>query len=62
VVMVTHDIREAVFLADRVLVLSQRPGRVAAVVPVTLPSPRSPSLIYSEAFGALAYEVRQAIR
>jgi len=62
VVMVTHDIREAVFLADRVLVLSQRPGRVAAVVPVTLPRPRSPSLIYSEAFGALAYEVRQAIR
>ena len=62
VVMVTHDIREAVFLADRVLVLSQRPGRVAAVVPITLPRPRPPSLFYSEAFSALAYEVRQAIR
>jgi NitT/TauT family transport system ATP-binding protein len=62
VVMVTHDIREAVFLADRVLVLSQRPGRVRAVVPVTLPRPRPASLFYSEAFNALAYEVRQAIR
>ena len=62
VVMVTHDIREAVFLADRVLVLSQRPGRVAAIVPVTLPRPRSLSLFYSEAFSTLAYEVRQAIR
>ncbi len=62
VVMVTHDIREAVFLADRVLVLSQRPGRVTAIVTSTLPRPRSPSLVYSEAFSALAYEVRQAIR
>jgi NitT/TauT family transport system ATP-binding protein len=61
-VMVTHDIREAVFLADRVLVLSQRPARVAAIVPITLPRPRSLSLSYSEAFSALAYEVRQAIR
>ena len=62
VVTVTHDIREAVFLADRVLVLSQRPGQVAAVVPITLPRPRALSLFYSEAFSALAYEVRQAIR
>lgn len=62
VVMVTHDVREAVFLADRVLVLSQRPGQVAAIVPITLPRPRPLSLFYSEAFSALAYEVRQAIR
>jgi NitT/TauT family transport system ATP-binding protein len=62
VAMVTHDIREAVFLADRVLVLSQRPGRVAAIIPITLPRPRSLSIFYSEAFSALAYEVRQAIR
>jgi NitT/TauT family transport system ATP-binding protein len=62
VAMVTHDIREAVFLADRVLVLSQRPGRVAANVPITLPRPRSLSIFYSEAFSALAFEVRQAIR
>ena len=62
VVMVTHDIREAVFLADRVLVLSRRPGRIADEVSISLPRPRPSSLFYSEAFSALAYEVRQAIR
>jgi NitT/TauT family transport system ATP-binding protein len=62
VVMVTHDIREAVFLADRVLVISQRPGRVAAVVPVDLPRPRSSSMFYSEGCNALAHQIRQAIR
>jgi NitT/TauT family transport system ATP-binding protein len=62
VVMVTHNIREAVFLADRVLVLTQRPGRVATVIPVDLPRPRPISMIYGDEFGALAYEVRQAIQ
>jgi NitT/TauT family transport system ATP-binding protein len=63
VVMVTHNIREAVYLADRVLVLTQRPGRLAATIPVPLPHPRPISLIYdSEPFNALAYQVRQAIQ
>ncbi len=62
IVMVTHDIREAVFLADRVLVLSQRPGRVTMEVPITLPRPRSPDVYYSNAFNALAHRVRLAIR
>ena len=62
VVMVTHNIREAVFLADRVLVLTQRPGRVAKVIPVDLSRPRPISMIYGDEFGALAYEVRQAIQ
>ena len=60
-VMITHDIREAVFLADRVLVLSQRPSRVAAVVPIPLARPRVPSMFYGEAFNQLALEIRQAI-
>ena len=60
--MVTHNIREAVFLADRVLVLTKRPGRVAKVIPVDLPRPRPISMIYGDEFGALAYEVRQAIQ
>jgi NitT/TauT family transport system ATP-binding protein len=62
VVMVTHDIREAVFLADRVVVLTQRPGRVAWDVPVTLPRPRTADVWYSDAFNQLAQQVRLAIR
>jgi len=62
VVMVTHDIREAVLLSDRVLVISQRPGRVAAMVPITLPRPRSPSMVYGEVCSSLAREIREAIR
>ncbi|MDX1523816.1 MAG: ABC transporter ATP-binding protein [Anaerolineae bacterium] len=63
VVMVTHNIREAVFLADRVLVLTQRPGRVAAAIPIDLPRPRARSLLYdSEEFNGLASRVRQAIQ
>jgi NitT/TauT family transport system ATP-binding protein len=62
VLMVTHSISEAVFLADRVLVLSPRPGTVVATAPVELPRPRDLALLESEAFGALTGKVRAAIR
>ena len=62
IIMVTHDIREAVFLSDRVVVLTQRPGRVAEIIPIPFARPRTEALLYDSAFNALAYQVRQAIR
>jgi NitT/TauT family transport system ATP-binding protein len=61
VVMVTHSISEALLLADRVLVLSQRPGRLRLDLPVDLPRPRSEDMRYIPEFGRLARQLRAAI-
>ena len=61
VVMVTHSIAEALFLADRVLVLSQRPGQLRLDLAVDLPRPREENMRYTPAFGDLARQVRAAI-
>lgn len=61
VLMVTHDINEAVLLSDRILVLSRRPGRVIADIAVTLPRPRQPEMTFTPEFGAFARAVREAI-
>jgi len=61
VVMVTHSIQEAVFLSDRVLVMTDRPGRIAAAIPIDLPRPRDLHLLQEERFAEIAGKVRQAI-
>jgi len=61
VVMVTHSISEALFLADRVLVFSPRPGSLRLDLAVELPRPRQEGVQYTPAFGDLARRVRQAI-
>ena len=61
VIMVTHSISESLFLADRVLVLSPRPGRLRLDLTVDLPRPREEDIRYTPAFSALARRVRAAI-
>jgi NitT/TauT family transport system ATP-binding protein len=61
VIMVTHSIPEALFLADRVLVLSPRPGRLRLDLRVDLPRPRDPEILYTPDFGKLARQLRDAI-
>jgi NitT/TauT family transport system ATP-binding protein len=61
VIMVTHSISEALYLADRVIVLSQRPGQIRLELDVCLPRPRQESVRYTVQFGDLANQVRAAI-
>ncbi|MBI5296918.1 MAG: ABC transporter ATP-binding protein [Chloroflexi bacterium] len=61
VVMVTHSINESLFLADRVLVLSARPGRVKLDLKVDLPRPRNEDIRYTPHFGKLARKLKAAI-
>jgi NitT/TauT family transport system ATP-binding protein len=62
VLFVTHSLNEAVYLADRVIVLSARPGRVVDDVPVDLPRPRSFAMTTSERFGVLKDRIWQHIK
>jgi NitT/TauT family transport system ATP-binding protein len=61
VILVTHDLREAVFLADRVLVMSARPGRIIAERAVTLARPRNLDGTYEPYSVALVHELREHI-
>lgn len=53
VVFVTHDLEEAIFLSDRVAVMSKRPGRIRKIIEIDLPRPRSVELKVSAAFDGI---------
>ncbi|MEL6773773.1 MAG: ABC transporter ATP-binding protein [Pseudomonadota bacterium] len=61
VVLVTHSVQEAVLLSDRILVLSHRPARVTADIPVDLPAPRDTALTETDAFRDLSRAVLAAL-
>ncbi|MFO7170895.1 MAG: ABC transporter ATP-binding protein, partial [Chloroflexota bacterium] len=62
VIFVTHSIPEAVFLSDRVVVMSPRPGRIKRTVTVDLPRPRTFETRESPRFFELVTEVRESLR
>ena len=61
VLFVTHSIQEGILLADRVLVMTARPGRIAASMPIELPRPRTVSMISSKEYGHYAETIRSLI-
>src|SRR5262249_13714839 len=61
VILVTHDLREAVFLADRVLVMSARPGRIVAERAIDLPRPRRLEMTYEPRSVAPVHELGEHI-
>ena len=61
VMFITHDVDEAVYLANRVVVMAARPGRLAMVVPVPLPYPRTEELRLSSEFAGIRNQVWRAV-
>lgn len=62
VLMVTHSISEAIYLSDRVLTLSPRPGEIELDLRVNLPRPRTPEMRYLPEFSELEHQLRDSLR
>jgi NitT/TauT family transport system ATP-binding protein len=62
VLFITHDIEEAVFLSEKIYVMTARPGRIKAEIPVPLPRPRTPEITSSPTFLALVRQIKSLIR
>ena len=60
-IFVTHNITEAIFLADKVFVMTPRPGRIAAMIDINLPKPRTIEMETTPEFNALIKEVRDVL-
>src|SRR5205085_10948510 len=61
VILVTHDLRESVFLADTVYVMSRGPGRIALRREIGLPRPRDLEITYTPQFTDIVHELRRHI-
>lgn len=61
VLFVTHNIGEAVFMSDRVVVMTPRPGKVSGIVDVSLPQPREIRMMHDPVFADLVFEVREIL-
>jgi len=62
VVFITHSIAEAVFLADRVLIMTPRPGRITEALPVAIPRPRPLDVMAAPEFGEIVRRIRAHFR
>ncbi len=61
VLFVTHDLQEAVFLSNRVILMSARPGTIQEIVDVPIPHPRTPDVLYSGAFVQTVRRLRELL-
>jgi NitT/TauT family transport system ATP-binding protein len=62
VLFITHDIEEAIFLSDRIYVMTARPGRIKAEIKVPLPRPRTPDMVDTPEFAGLVRSIKKLIR